>query len=129
MNPQHLPIQGSKQRIEMVADKLGLSGWARIDGFVHGDSGEIIVTGAHAVPPFTPGAPIMQQIISHEPEPILPTRFLMELVHLAMLRSPPGGASGGEGEVEDDVFGDDDMYGGGLDGEEWSSEEWPQPVT
>lgn len=116
----------------MVADKLGLSGWARIDGFLHGDSGEVIVTGAHAVPPFTPGAPILQQIISHEPEPILPTRFLMELVHLAMLRTTSGVTGGGEGQGElgEDVFGDDDdMFGGGLDGEEWSSEEWHQPVT
>ncbi len=119
----------------MVADKLGLSGWARIDGFLHGDSGEVIVTSAHAVPPFTPGAPILQQIISHEPEPILPTRFLMELVHLAMLRqSGNGNVDGVDGrqEHDEDGFGDDDgMFlteSRQLDGDEWTSEEWTPPT-
>lgn len=119
----------------MVADKLGLSGWARIDGFLHGDSGEVIVTSAHAVPPFTPGAPILQQIISHEPEPILPTRFLMELVHLAMLRQPGGGNgdAGFDGRMDrdDEGFGEDDgLYRNDreMDGDEWTSEEWTPPT-
>lgn len=36
-------IKACKQRIELVATTLGLQGFARIDAFVHADSGEVIL--------------------------------------------------------------------------------------
>ena len=55
-------VQEARVRVQLVADRLALSGAARIDTFMHAISGDIVVVEVAAVPDFSLGSPIMQQV-------------------------------------------------------------------
>lgn len=55
-------VQEARARVELVADRMALSGAARIDTFMHAISGDIVVVQVAPVPDFSPGSPIMQQV-------------------------------------------------------------------
>lgn len=57
-------VQEARVRVQLVADRLALSGAARIDTFMHAVSGDIVVVDVAAVPDFGLGSPIMQQVTS-----------------------------------------------------------------
>lgn len=49
-------------RLQLVADTLGLSGAARIDGYVNVQSGEVAVRAVDAAPDLSPGSLLFKQV-------------------------------------------------------------------
>jgi len=68
-----------KKSIEIVAEKLGISGYARIDAFVQVDSGDVIVIEANTTPALTPSTVLFHQGLA-EKEPIYPLDLLERLI-------------------------------------------------
>ena len=62
-----------------MAARLGINGLARIDAFMHRQTGEIIVIEANTVPGLTPSTVIYHQALA-EPEPLYPTQFLEQVL-------------------------------------------------
>ncbi|GAQ81472.1 D-alanine--D-alanine ligase family protein [Klebsormidium nitens] len=81
-------LRSCKERIELVAAALGLEGFARIDAFVHADSGEIIVIEANTVPGMTPSTVLFHQALAEEP-PLYPKAFFRKVVELAIVARRP----------------------------------------
>lgn len=78
-------LEGGKRRIELAAEALGIEGFARIDAFLHADSGEIIVIEANTVPGMTPSTVLFHQALAEEP-PLYPRDFFRYVVELAESR-------------------------------------------
>ncbi|CAI5484549.1 unnamed protein product [Closterium sp. Yama58-4] len=74
-----------KRRIEMVANALNIDGFARIDAFMHADTGEVIVIEANTVPGMTPSTVLMHQALAESP-PIRPRDFFAMAVEHAIER-------------------------------------------
>lgn len=55
-------ITACRKRIEIVANTLGVEGFARIDAFVHADTGEVIIIEANTVPGMTPSTVLIHQV-------------------------------------------------------------------
>lgn len=68
-----------KKRIEKVAERLGISGYARIDTFMQVDTGGLIVLEANTMPALTPSTVLFHQGLA-EPKPIAPLALLEKLV-------------------------------------------------
>ena len=66
-------------RMEIVAKKLGLSGYARIDAFMDTQTGEIMIIEANTTPALTPSTVIFHQALA-EKSPLAPTAFLEKLI-------------------------------------------------
>ena len=71
--------QKAKEKIEFVAEKLGLNGFARIDAFMHIETGNILVIEANSIPGLTPSTVIYHQALAEKP-PLSPTQFLEAIV-------------------------------------------------
>jgi hypothetical protein len=54
--------EGARRRCEMVADRLGLSGVAQIDAFMHAETGDIVVLEANVLPAMHASAPLLLQV-------------------------------------------------------------------
>ncbi|CAM6064545.1 unnamed protein product [Sphagnum tenellum] len=78
-------ITSCRKRIEIVANALGLEGFARIDAFVHADTGEVIIIEANTVPGMTPSTVLIHQALAETP-PIYPRMFFRKVVDLALSR-------------------------------------------
>eukprot|EP00899_Mesostigma_viride_P028420 jgi/Mesvir1/8763/Mv02681-RA.1 len=78
-------LAGARQRIALVAETLGIDGFARIDSFVHADTGEVIVIEANTVPGMTPSTVLFHQALAEE-TPMYPGEFLSMIVQLALER-------------------------------------------
>lgn len=65
----------AQRKIEFVANKLGINGFARIDAFMQIESGNILVIEANSIPGLTPSTVIFHQALAEDP-PLPPTRFL-----------------------------------------------------
>lgn len=68
-----------RQRIERAANHLGIAGFARLDAFMHTQSGEIILIEANTIPGLTPSTVIYHQALAETP-PLTPTRFLENIL-------------------------------------------------
>lgn len=55
-------VQTARLRLQMVADRLGISGAAQVDAFMHATTGELVVTGVTALPDLAPGALLFRQV-------------------------------------------------------------------
>ena len=71
-------IEKSKQRMEKVAKALGLSGYARIDAFMHTKTGELIIIECNTTPALTPSTVIFHQALEERPA-MYPTEFLEKI--------------------------------------------------
>ena len=67
--------QKAQAKIEFVAQKLGINGFARIDAFLQISTGNILVIEANSIPGLTPSTVIYHQALA-ENEPLTPTAFL-----------------------------------------------------
>ncbi len=76
-------VERARARVERVAAGLGLAGYARIDAFMHRDSGEIIVIEVNTLPALTPATVIYHQAIAERPS-IAPRELLERIVDLAL---------------------------------------------
>ena len=72
-------VTKAKERMELVAKKLGIRGYARIDAFMHRKTGELIIIEANSTPGLTPSTVIYHQALEEKP-PIYPTTFLEKIV-------------------------------------------------
>jgi hypothetical protein len=84
-NSREAAITSCRKRIEIVANALGLEGFARIDAFVHADTGEVIIIEANTVPGMTPSTVLIHQALAETP-PIYPRMFFRKVVDLALSR-------------------------------------------
>ena len=71
-------VQHVRTRIECVAQRLGLRGYARIDAFVERRSGRVMVIEANTLPALTPSTVLFHQGLAESP-PLMP-RELLELL-------------------------------------------------
>jgi hypothetical protein len=55
-------LQAAQRRIETAADALGIQGFARVDAFMHADTGEVVVIEANTVPGMTPSTVLFHQV-------------------------------------------------------------------
>ena len=72
-------IKKAQARMELVAKKLGIRGYARIDAFMHRKSGELIIIEANSTPALTPSTVIYHQALEEHPQ-IYPTKLLEKIV-------------------------------------------------
>ncbi|MCA9388508.1 hypothetical protein KC644_01975, partial [Candidatus Berkelbacteria bacterium] len=71
--------KSAKKRLETVANRLGINGFARIDAFMNIKNGELIIIEANSIPGLTPSTVIYHQALA-ESEPMYPTQFLEKIL-------------------------------------------------
>lgn len=74
-------IKKAQARMELVAQALGIRGYARIDAFMHRHTGELIVIEANSTPALTPSTVIYHQALEEKP-PLYPMEFLERVVEV-----------------------------------------------
>lgn len=74
-------IENAKRYIEISANALGIEGYARLDAFMHTQTGDIIVIEANTLPALTPSTVIFHQSLE-EKNPLYPREFLEHLIAL-----------------------------------------------
>lgn len=75
----------AKRNIEIVAKKLGLQGYSRIDAFLHRKSGNLIIIEVNTLPGLTPSTVIYHQALTEAPA-LYPTQFLEKIVQHGLAR-------------------------------------------
>ena len=80
-------IKTAQMRLELVAASLGLSGFARIDAFLHTDTAELIIIEVNSIPGLTPSTVLFQQAMAEEPA-IFPEQFFRMIVDTAAASDP-----------------------------------------
>jgi len=68
-------VERARKGIELVANALGISGFARIDAFLNVKNGELIIIEANTIPGLTPSTVIYHQALAESP-PLYPRGFL-----------------------------------------------------
>jgi D-alanine-D-alanine ligase-like ATP-grasp enzyme len=81
-------MKTAQMKLELTAASLGLSGFARIDAFLHVDTAEMIIIEVNAIPGLTPSTVLFQQAMAEDP-PMLPESFFRMLVDIAAESQPP----------------------------------------
>lgn len=64
-----------KERIGAVAKEIGITGYSRIDAFVHGGTGTVMVIEVNTLPGLTPSTVLYHQALAEHP-PLYPTTLL-----------------------------------------------------
>jgi len=72
-------IEKARQRMEIVAKKLGISGYARIDAFMEVNTGELMIIEANTTPALTPSTVIFHQALAEIPK-MYPVDFLEKII-------------------------------------------------
>ena len=72
-------ITKAMDRMEKVAKAMGLSGYCRIDAFMHIKTGELIIIEANTTPGLTPSTVIYHQALEEKPQ-MYPTQFLEKII-------------------------------------------------
>ena len=75
-------IKTAQMRLELTAASLGLSGFARIDAFMHVDTAELIIIEVNSIPGLTPSTVLFQQAMAEDP-PLFPEAFFRTIVDIA----------------------------------------------
>ncbi len=73
-------VKAAQQRMELVARTLGLAGYARIDAFMHTQTGELIIIEANTVPALTPATVLYHQALA-EAKPMYPVQLLERIIN------------------------------------------------
>ncbi len=71
-------LQKIRTRIEMVAEKIGIEGYSRIDAFANAKTGNLLIIEINTLPGLTPSTVLYHQALAEKP-PIFP-RELLELL-------------------------------------------------
>lgn len=74
-------IEKAKLHIEAAANMLGIEGYARLDAFMHTQTGEVYIIEANSLPALTPSTVIFHQALA-EPDPIYPRELLEKIIEL-----------------------------------------------
>ena len=84
-------LRAAKRRFERVAEELGISGYSRIDAFMHVDTGALIVIEVNTVPGQTPSTVLFHQTMAEDDAgasgPITPGDFFARVVEDARARA------------------------------------------
>ena len=72
-------VKRAKRAAELVAEKVGIEGYCRIDMFMYVKTGDIIVIEVNTTPALTPSTVLYHQALA-EKEPVFPTEFLEGLI-------------------------------------------------
>ena len=68
-----------KTRIEQLANKIGLEGYARIDAFMNTQTGDLIIIEINTLPGLTPSTVLYQQALA-ENQKLYPRQLLEQLI-------------------------------------------------
>ena len=68
-----------KTRIEQLANKIGLEGYARIDAFMNTQTGDLIIIEINTLPGLTPSTVLYQQALAENPK-LYPRQLLEQLI-------------------------------------------------
>lgn len=68
-------LQKIKNRIERVAERIGIRGYARIDAFTHVDTGDLFIIEINTLPGLTPSTVFYHQALAENPS-IFPRELL-----------------------------------------------------
>jgi D-alanine-D-alanine ligase-like ATP-grasp enzyme len=71
-----------RRKIALVAEKLGIRGFARIDAFVHTATGDVVIIEANTVPGLTPSTVLYHQGLAECP-PLYPRALLEKFLEYA----------------------------------------------
>lgn len=74
-------LEKAKKRIEIVANTLGIEGYARLDAFMQTQTGELFIIEANTLPALTPSTVIFHQSLEERPQ-IYPRELLEHLIEL-----------------------------------------------
>lgn len=86
-------VAAARRRIEAVARALGIDGYARIDAFLHADSGDLVVIEANTLPALTPSTVLYHQALA-DAEPLYPRELLERIIELGLARRQAPVAAG-----------------------------------
>lgn len=75
-------VSEARRRMEIVAKTLGISGYSRVDAFMHTTSGELMIIEVNTTPALTPSTVIFHQALAEKP-PIYPLEFLEKIIENA----------------------------------------------
>lgn len=87
-----------RRLVEVVAEHLGLEGYARVDAFVHRDRGDLIVIEANTLPGLTPSTVLYHQALAEEP-PMFPAQLLERIIELGLARRAGAGGEAAAQEI------------------------------
>lgn len=76
-------VKAAKRRIEIVANSLGIEGYARIDAFMNIKNGEICVIEANTLPALTPSTVLFQQALN-ERKKLYPRQLVEKLIEFGV---------------------------------------------
>lgn len=74
-------IEKAKQHIELAANTLEIEGYARLDAFMHTQTGEVYIIEANTLPALTPSTVLFHQSLA-EPDPLYPRELLEKIIEL-----------------------------------------------
>lgn len=75
-------IKRAREKLALVANHLGLRGYARIDAFLNRRDGKILVIEVNSLPGLTPSTVIYHQALADDHTPMFPREFLEHLIDL-----------------------------------------------
>jgi hypothetical protein len=78
-------IERTRQLASQVAETLGIEGYARVDAFMHCESGDVILIEANTLPALTPSTVLYHQALA-EPQPLFPRQFLERIIDLGIAK-------------------------------------------
>lgn len=86
-------IERAREKLAIVANHLGLRGYARIDAFMDREDGRIIVIEVNSLPGLTPSTVIYHQALADDHAPMFPCEFLERLIDLGFATHDKGHVS------------------------------------
>ena len=72
-------VRRAKKAAELVAERVGIEDYCRIDMFMFAKTGDIIVIEVNTTPALTPSTVLYHQALA-EKKPLFPTEFLETLI-------------------------------------------------
>ncbi len=75
-------LRGAKNLIKKTAEGLGISGYSRIDAFMHLERGDLIIIEVNTLPGLTPSTVFYHQALA-EKKPVYPREILEKIVELS----------------------------------------------
>ncbi|MGH8601306.1 MAG: hypothetical protein ACREXR_00540, partial [Gammaproteobacteria bacterium] len=83
----------AREKLAIVANHLGLRGYARIDAFMDREDGRIIVIEVNSLPGLTPSTVMYHQALADDHAPMFPREFLERLIDLGFATHDKGHVS------------------------------------
>lgn len=80
-------IERAREMLAIVANHLGVRGYARIDAFLDRQDGRIIVIEVNSLPGLTPSTVIYHQALADDHTPMFPREFLERVIDLGFAAS------------------------------------------